>query len=122
MFKFSKDSLQWLLSKEGNKLDRSKFEETENTHTPKNAKNLGGFFGFPNFIKRFISNCITRNILTNPLKELLQKEDDFNWTGICNKVFGKLKLCMNSDTCVSYFDESIYRERIAYTNTTPYGV
>ena len=52
VFRFSKDSLQWLLSKEGNKTDRSKLEETENTHTPKNAKNLWGFFGFPNFLKR----------------------------------------------------------------------
>ena len=52
MFRFSKDSLQWLLSKEGNKTDRSKLEETENTHTPKDTKNLTGFFGFPNFLKR----------------------------------------------------------------------
>ena len=77
MFKFSKGSLQWLLSKEGNKLDRSKFEETENTHTPKNAKNLGGFFGFPNFIKRFISNCITRKYPHKSLKRTLTKRRRF---------------------------------------------
>ena len=49
------------------------------------------------------------NALTEHLKELLQKKVDFDWTGTCNKAFGKLKLCMNSNTCLSYFDESIYR-------------
>ena len=47
------------------------------------------------------------NTLTEPLRELLQKEVDFEWTGTCNEAFGKL--CMNSYTCLSYFDESIQR-------------
>ena len=34
---FSKDSLQWFFSKEGEKPDKPKLEETEKTHTPKNA-------------------------------------------------------------------------------------
>ena len=34
---FSKDSLQWFFSKEGEKPDRPKLEETEKTHAPKNA-------------------------------------------------------------------------------------
>ena len=33
-------------SKEGIKPDRSKLEETEKTHKPKNAQNLRSFFGF----------------------------------------------------------------------------
>ena len=40
---FSIDSLQWFFSKEGNKPDRSKLEETEKTHTPKNAKKWRSF-------------------------------------------------------------------------------
>ena len=44
------------------------------------------------------------NTPTHPLIELLQKEVDFDWTGNCNKAFGKLKLYMNTDTCPSYFD------------------
>ena len=37
---FSKDSVRWLFSKDGNKPDRSELEEIEEVHTPKNAKNL----------------------------------------------------------------------------------
>ena len=53
---FSKDSLQWLLSKEGNKPGRSKLEETEKAHTSKNAKNIRSFLSFLNFVKQFIPN------------------------------------------------------------------
>ena len=45
------------------------------------------------------------NILTHSLRELLQIEVDFDWTGLCNEAFEKLRLCMNSDTCLSYFDD-----------------
>ena len=39
--------------------------------------------------------------------EILQYKVNFDWTGSCNGGFGKLKLCMNSDTYLSYFDKSI---------------
>ena len=45
--------------------------------------------------------------LTHPLRELLQKELNFDWTGTCNEALRKLKLSMNSDTCLGCFDESI---------------
>ena len=56
---FSKDSLQWLLSKEGNKPGRSKLEETEKAHTQKNAKNIRSFLSFLNFVKQFIPHYST---------------------------------------------------------------
>ena len=55
----SKDGLQLFFSKEGNKPDRPKLEEIEKTHSPKNAKKLRSFLGFPNFAKRFIPNYST---------------------------------------------------------------
>ena len=45
-----------MIFKEDNEPERSKLEKTEKAHTPKNAKNLGSFLGFPNFVKRFIPN------------------------------------------------------------------
>ena len=45
------------------------------------------------------------NSLTHPLRELLHKEVDFHWTGICNEAFGKLKLCIKSDNRPSIFDD-----------------
>ena len=55
----SKDSLQCFFSKEGNKPNRSKLEEIEKTHTPKNTKNSRSFLGFPNFVEQFIPNYST---------------------------------------------------------------
>ena len=40
---FSKDSFQWFFSKEDNKTDISKLEETEKPHPPKNS-NIFRFF------------------------------------------------------------------------------
>ena len=59
------------------------------------------------------------NTLAHPLRKLLQKQVDFDRAGTCDVAFGKLKLCMNSDTCPNYFDESIYRVKFTLT---PYGV
>ena len=53
-------------------------------------------------IVQFSTKYIT---LTYPLRELLQKKVDFDWTGICNEVFEELNICMSSDTCHSYFDD-----------------
>ena len=94
---FSKDSLQWFYSKEGNNPDGSKFAEKV-THTKK-CKKLKNLFEF--------SELCSTNTLTHPLRELLQKEINFDWTGTCNEAFGELKLCMNSDICLGYFDKSI---------------
>ena len=104
---FSQASLHGFFSKEGNKPARSKLEETEKMHTPKNGQNLRSFLVFPNYVKQFIPNYSNLNTLTHPLMELLQKKADFDWTGSCNEAFGKLKLCMNNDTSLSYFDKSI---------------
>ena len=57
---------------------------------------------FYQIIVQFSTKYIT---LTYPLRELLQKKVDFDWTGICNEVFEELKICMSSDTCHSYFDD-----------------
>ena len=57
---------------------------------------------FYQIIVQFSTKYIT---LTYPLRELLQKKVDFDWTGICNEVFEELNICMSSDTCHSYFDD-----------------
>ena len=82
---FFKVCLQWFFSKKDNKPDRSKLEQTE-------------------------KKCKTLRNLLSFLGVLLQKEVHFDLTGTCSEASGKLKLCMNSDTCYRYLDESILRE------------
>ena len=77
---FSKHSLLFnvFFSKEGIKPDRSKLEETQKAHTPKNAKHLRDFLGFPNYVKQIIPNYSTFKCNHNPLRELLQKKVAFD--------------------------------------------
>ena len=74
---FSKDSVQWLFSKDGNKPDRSELAEIEEAYTPKNAKNLRNLFGFPNFAKQFIPNYRTLKYTHASLNRTLTKESRF---------------------------------------------
>ena len=47
------------------------------------------------------------NTLTHPLRELLQKNVDFDWSETFSETFEKLKLCMDSGNYFSYLDKSI---------------
>ena len=72
-------------------------------------KNYDVFRVFQTLLNDFYKIIVHLNTLKYPLRELLQEKVDFDWTRACNEAFGKLKLCMNSHTCLSHFDESIYR-------------
>ena len=58
------------------------------------------------------------NTLIHPLRQLLQKEVDFDWTETCNRAFKKLNSIWNSVNCFSYFHKSIYR--IVHTDARPF--
>ena len=63
-----------LFSEEEEKPDRSKLEETEKTHTQKNAKKkekLRSFLNFRNFVKRFIPSYSTVTYMRTSLKRIL---------------------------------------------------
>ena len=77
--------------------------------TPKNAIIGENFWVFRTLLNDLYQIILHLNTLTHPIREFLQKNVDFEWTGTCNEAFGKLKLCMNSDACLSYFDKPIYR-------------
>ena len=65
---FSRDSHQWFFFEEGVKPDISKLEETR-----------GVFRAMLNDLYQIIVNL---NTLTHLLRKLLQKEVDFDWTGL----------------------------------------
>ena len=79
---------------------RSILEETEKCTQQKMQKK---FLGLRIVLNGLYQIIVHLNTLTHPLRESLQKEVNFVWTGICNEAFEKLKLYMNSDTFLSYF-------------------
>ena len=67
-----------IFSKGGIKPDRSKLGETENVHTPKNAKHIRSFLGFLNYIKRSIPNYNSTSKYNHTyLKRTLPKRNRF---------------------------------------------
>ena len=70
----------FFFSKEVIRPDRSKLEETEKAHTPKNPKYLRSFLVFTIYVKRFIPNCSTFRYNHTYLKKTLPKEVAFDWT------------------------------------------
>ena len=68
----------------------------KHTHTPKKAKNLRRFLGFPNYVKRFLPNYSTLKYTHRPLERPLTKGVDFDLTGTCNEI---------------YIDSTVYRHQ-----------
>ena len=94
-------------SKKGIKPDRSKLEEAEKWHTSKIAIIEKIFWYFRTLLNYLYQIIVHLNTLTHTLREFLHKDINFQSTGTCNEAFGKLKLCMSSDTYLSYFDKPI---------------
>ena len=70
-----------------------KTRQITKTHTPRNAKTLESFFWVFRTLLNDLCQIIVRlNTLTHPLRELLQKDVDFDWNETSNEAFEKLKL------------------------------
>ncbi|GKC13696.1 putative mitochondrial protein [Tanacetum coccineum] len=68
----------------------AKIEAMKDWHVPKNVKQLRGFFRLTSYYKRFIKGYA---IISKPLTTLLKK-NSFEWFGIAQEAFEKLKNVM----------------------------
>ena len=68
---------------------------------PTNVAELRTFLGSVNYLAQFLPNLST---LATPLRSLLHKGADFNWSPYCTEVFNKLKNLITSAPILAYFD------------------
>ena len=117
---FGQESLNYygyIFSSQGIKPNPLKLQEIRNTPVPENTKALQSFLGLMNYFKRFIPNYST---LTYPLRQLLRKDNEWNWSPECVDTFTKLKTILTSESCIGYFDEN--NDTIVYADASPFGV
>ena len=89
--KFAAKEVKYLghiVSKEGIKVDPSKFSAIETYPVPKNVKNVRAFLGLAQFYRRYIKSFAQ---IALPLNKLLRKDVKFEWNSDCDQAFKTLK-------------------------------
>ena len=101
---FRKDQLIFLghkITGEGIEADPAKTEAISQMAPPKNKQELQRFLGMINYIGKFIPNLAD---MTAPLRELLQKDRDFNLSVAHLEAFEELKKLATSNMVLKSFD------------------
>ena len=101
---FSKNSLEffgYVFSDKGISADPKKVEAIVNLQSPSNATEVRSLLGMTNYCSRFISGYST---LTQPLRELTQKNTPWEWTGRHEHALQQLKTALAEAPVTAYFD------------------
>ncbi|CAI7879111.1 unnamed protein product [Closterium sp. NIES-54] len=88
---FFKQELEFLghvISRNGIKIDPAKTKTIQEWKSPTKITELQSFFGFVNYVRRFIPNMAG---ITSPLTDLLHKDNNFVWGEEAEVAFQELK-------------------------------
>lgn len=88
------------LSGNGIRPSEDKIVALKNFRSPQTAEELRSFLGLVTFVGRFIPNLATVNA---PLRELLRKDNKFNWTPIHQDSFVALKKEISNIKTLGYY-------------------
>ena len=103
-YTFSKNSLEffgYVFSDKGISADPKKVEAIVNLQSPSNATEVRSLLGMSNYCSRFISGYAT---LTQPLRELTQKNTPWEWTYRHEHALQQLKTALAEAPVTAYFD------------------
>ena len=90
-----------VLTDQGIQPDPEKVQGIMEMPAPSNVAELRTFLGSINYLAQFLPNLAA---LTNPLRSLLHKGMEFNWSSHCGEVFEEVKKLITSTPIMSYFD------------------
>jgi len=82
-----------IVSSKGIEVDKSKIELIANLSPPKSIKDVRSFLGHASCYRRFIKDF---SVISKSLRNLLTKDNIFEWTEHCEKAFVKLKNLLTS--------------------------
>lgn len=106
-----------VLSKEGVRPAQDKLQAVKNFMQPTSKEELRSFVGFVTFLSRFIPHLSS---MTEPLRELLKKEVDFEWRSSHAECFEKIKDVASEGRCLIAFNAR--RRTRLYTDASPSGL
>ena len=89
------------LSKDGKSADENKIRNITKMPTSNNRKDIQRLLGMINYVAKFIPNLSN---ITEPLRELLQKETHWQWEKRYNQTVKQIKTLLKSRKCFAYFD------------------
>ena len=90
-----------LLTEKGVKVDPKKQQAATSMNQPKSVEELRRFLGFINYMARFLPNVAT---VTEPMRRLLVKDSQFEWTSEQQSAFARVKEMICACGTLSYFD------------------
>jgi len=89
------------LSKDGISLDENKLTAIANMKAPHDKKSLERFLGLINYVSKFIPNVSDK---TAPLRAILKKHADFQWSHEQQTAFDNLKSVLMQRPILQFFD------------------
>ncbi|XP_077215660.1 uncharacterized protein LOC143850288 [Tasmannia lanceolata] len=90
--------LGFLVSQRGIEVDPQKIKAIQEMTPPKTEKQIRGFLGKVQYLRRFIAQLTT---ICEPIFKLLKKNASKKWDEECQQAFEKIKLCLTSPPVLS---------------------
>jgi hypothetical protein len=90
-----------VVSPEGIAVDPSKVKEVLDWKPPMTVSKMQSFLGLVGYYRRFIPNF---SKITQPVTELLKKENMYVWTGACDEAFKHLKKLLTTSPVLAQPD------------------
>ncbi|KAK3087333.1 hypothetical protein FSP39_004790 [Pinctada imbricata] len=91
----------YIIGKDGLKTAEDRVKSIADFPKPKNVKELQRFFGMVNYVGRFVKNLTA---LTEPLRQLLEKNTAWHWEDRQQESFDKLKKALTEAPVLRYFN------------------
>lgn len=105
------------LSANGITAKPDKLEAVRNFRQPSTAEETRSFLGLVNFVGKFIPNLAT---ITEPLRRLTKKSEQFVWQSEQQVAFDKIKLCLSSEQALGYYN--VHDRTQLYADASPVGL
>lgn len=118
--KFYEESLQFLghcVSVDGVAPNKAKLKAISRMPAPKDLTQLRAFLGAINFYGKFLQNLQSK---LHSFHELLRKDTPFNWTGVHQNDFERIKLDILNSPLLVHFDP--VKPLVMICDAGPYGV
>lgn len=90
-----------IFTQDGVQVDPRKVSAIQNMPTPQNRKDLLRFLGMVTYLNKFIPDMSAK---TAPLRQLLEKDAEWQWTANHDKAFESLKESLMSSPTLRFFD------------------
>ena len=106
-----------MVNKDGIHPDPDKVRAIQEVQPPKTVSDIRRFLGMCNHLSKFAPNLAEK---TKPLRELLNKHNQWTWEEPQRKAFAEVKQALVTSPVLSLFDKN--RETVVSADASSYGI